>query len=144
MKACSNFKRTHLFLIEAWEGIYRAMIDSYLTHSTSATGKNLQDAIHHSMNDIENSESFVKTFNDTLDKLKSGQRDFLYEFKTFIQSRASMDDTWRFWVQFVFQDAMAYICLFLAIGSGDWNLRLASIKQMAPIFQHLITLRIKN
>ena len=44
------------------------------------------------------------------------------------------DETWRFWVQFVFQDAMAYVSLFLAIQSGDWNLWLASVKSMAAVF----------
>ena len=34
------------------------------------------------------------------------------EFKRFIQKMARTDDTWRFWVQFVFEDAMAYISLF--------------------------------
>ena len=40
-------------------------------------------------------------------------------FRSFIQMLARTDDdTWRFWVQFLFQDAMAYIGLFLAIGVG--------------------------
>lgn len=42
------------------------------------------------------------------------------EFKSFIQTRAQGDDTWKFWVQFVFQDPMAYVDLFL--------------KFMAPVF----------
>ena len=44
------------------------------------------------------------------------------------------NDTWRFWVQFVFEDAMAYLSLFIAICSGNWDLRVASIKSMAAIF----------
>ena len=56
------------------------------------------------------------------------------DFKSFIQNRARTDDTWKFWIQFVFQDAMAYIGLFLAIRSGDWQLRMASMKLMAPTF----------
>ena len=56
------------------------------------------------------------------------------EFKTFIQELACTDSTWRFWAQFVFQDAAAYVGLFLAIRSGDWYLRTACIKQMAPVF----------
>ncbi len=47
---------------------------------------------------------------------------------------AQLDYTWRFWIQFVFEDAMAYIGLFLAIRSGNWNLRMASMKKMASIF----------
>jgi len=38
------------------------------------------------------------------------------------------------WVQFAFVDAMAYVGLFLAIQSGDWQLRVAVMKLMAPIF----------
>ncbi len=47
---------------------------------------------------------------------------------------AETDETWRFWVQFTFQDAVAYIGLFLGSRSGDWDLRIAALKQMAPIF----------
>ena len=47
---------------------------------------------------------------------------------------ASNDDICRFWVQFVFVDAMAYISLYLAIRSGNWQLRMHSMKNMAPIF----------
>ena len=55
-------------------------------------------------------------------------------FDKFIQLMAQKDDTWRFWVQFAFQDAMAYVTLFLAIRSGNWKLRVASLQQMAPLF----------
>ena len=54
--------------------------------------------------------------------------------QVFIHKIACTDDTWRFWVQFVFEDAMAYKSLFLAIRSGDWDLRVASIKSMAALF----------
>ena len=47
---------------------------------------------------------------------------------------ARTDETWRFWVQFVFEDAVAHVSLFLAIHSGDWDLQIASIKSMAAVF----------
>ena len=40
---------------------------------------------------------------------------------------------WKFWKQFVFEDGLAYIGLFIAIRSGNRELRLASIKLMAPV-----------
>ena len=55
-------------------------------------------------------------------------------FKQFIQTMAASDDTWRFWIEFVFEDAMAYIMLFLAMRSGNWQLRMAAIKLMVPLF----------
>ena len=41
------------------------------------------------------------------------------------------DPNWKFWNDFVSLNAFA---LFASIRSGNWNLRLASIKLMAPIF----------
>ena len=55
-------------------------------------------------------------------------------FSTLIQSQAHKNPTLQFWYQFIFEDCLAYIGLFLAIRTGDWNLRLASIKLMAPLF----------
>ena len=37
-------------------------------------------------------------------------------------------------MQFVFEDVLAYLGLYLAIRSGDWDLRMACVKMMAPIF----------
>ena len=122
IQVCGQFKRTHCFLLEVWEALYRAMITVFLekqsevhTHPLTLIANKLShpespDVIHH-----VTSENFKK-------------------FKAFIQKLAKKDETWRFWVQCVFQDLMAYIGLFLAIRSGDWSLRVASIKQMAATF----------
>lgn len=47
---------------------------------------------------------------------------------------ACRDETWRFWIQYVFVDAMAYVSLFFAIRSGDWHLRMSSVKSTAAVF----------
>ena len=76
-------------------------------------------------------EDFLELFNEQLAAMIT----LLSKcFQSFIQSQATVDNTWQFWTQFVFEDCMAYIGLFLAIRSGDWNLRMACIKQLATIF----------
>ena len=79
-------------------------------------------------------ENFPQLFNKRLQTLEGSISQHYEEFKSFIQSKAQKDDTWTFWNQFVFQDAMAYVGLFLAIRSGDWDLRMGSMKSMAPVF----------
>ena len=44
------------------------------------------------------------------------------------------DHTWKFWAQFVFEDCLAYIRLYLAVRNRNWRLRVACLKQMAPLF----------
>ena len=36
IKECSQFKRTHHFIMEAWEAIYRAMLECFLTTTSNA------------------------------------------------------------------------------------------------------------
>ena len=65
------------------------------------------------------------------------------KFSCFLDKLTSNDTTWKFWIQFVFQDVLAYVSLYLAIRSAEWELRMASIKLMAPIFSafHHLTYR---
>ena len=41
-------------------------------------------------------------------------------------------------MQFMFEDAMASVAFFLAMQSGEWDLRKASMKSMAPVFTAFI------
>ena len=63
-----------------------------------------------------------------------GSSQYHANFHSFLQARCSRDLTWKFWVQFVFQDAFTYVGFYLAIRSGNWYLRTAALKEMAPLF----------
>ncbi len=59
----------------------------------------------------------------------------MYEsFVQYISAKGERDNMWKFWKEFVFRDAFAYVCLFLSIRGGIWSLCTASIKTMAPMF----------
>ena len=47
---------------------------------------------------------------------------------------AGKDDTFTFWIYFLLHDCHASVCLYIAIRGGMWVLRMASLKEMCPIF----------
>ena len=55
-------------------------------------------------------------------------------FTTFVTAMKDKYPNWKFWNDFVSLNTFAYIALFASIRSGNWNLRLASIKLIAPVF----------
>ena len=128
IQTCGQFKRTHQFLLEVWEGLYRSIMSVFIQTEQDCPEalKSLADKI------IASKTCDTETVHMIISET---QHLFSFDrFKAFIQQLARTDSTWTFWVQFVFQDAAAYVGLFLAMRSGDWDLRTASLKQMAPIF----------
>ena len=129
IQSCSQFKRTHHFILEVWESMYRVMLLKYAESNGSISLLHGLTSKLISMN----TEKFLFEFQKHL-AFNETRTDHLDGFRLFIQNMARTDETWRFWVQFVFEDAMAYVSLFLAIRSRNWDLRLASIKSMAAVF----------
>ena len=55
-------------------------------------------------------------------------------FKEFVNRMAQRDAVWCPWADFVLINCDCYITLYLAIQSSNWNLRVSSLKRMAPLF----------
>ena len=132
IQSCSQFQRTHRFILEAWEAMYRVMILKHIQHckenASSLPDTLIQEIIQFVQTKPHN--HFPRIYNKHLQSKSRALSQYLQEFRLFVQESARKNDTWRFWAQFVFEDAMAYISLFLAIRSGDWNLRMASMKSI--------------
>ena len=130
LESCSNFKRTHQFLLQAWEGLYREMINAFLAetdqHSTVEAAKCILSSA------TEQISSPVHVMQRTVELIQDGK--VLDKFREFVDEKAASDDTLKFWRQFVFVDCYSYVGLYLAIRGSDWNLRLSSLKLMAPLF----------
>lgn len=123
---CGNFKRTHHFLLQSWQAIYRVMLDSFCeSHSDMP---DLQQVSIHATADpllILNISEMIPIGTENVDYAK---------FREYVSKMATKDSTWKFWEQFVFQDCFGYIMLHLGLRCSNWTLRVAALKLMAPLF----------
>jgi hypothetical protein len=134
IQACSQFARTHQFILEVWEAMYQAMVSAFITSQT-CTVTDMPTLLCHAFDNLsERDDTFSVAFNKMLLQLSDITTATYAEFKKFVALMANDDDIWRYWIQFVFEDALPYVSLFLALRSGDWDLRIASLKQMVPLF----------
>lgn len=126
LEKCSHFKRTHhFFCLQAWQGMHRQMLHAYITNQNMLPHlSSLYDALR--QEDLMPKE-FLTVVEGSLSEIKYN------DFQAFIQRVSEADDTWKFWGQFV-QDCLAYVGLFVAIRCQSWQLRVSSLKKMAPLF----------
>ena len=118
LQNCSHFKRTHRFILQVWEALYVNMVEIFLNNEPEAAELLLHQT---------RVSGIVPTFRDsyaTLLHIRS-------QFDTFAASMAETDPNWKFWHEFV---SLNGIALFLSIRSANWDLRLGSLKLMAPVF----------
>ena len=124
LQKCSHFKRTHNFILQSWEAIYMHMLNTFPTRNPTVA-----DVIQelHEQSACTSLPSLFQTMRVKIADVQS-------LFTSFVQIMAESDPNWKFWNEYVSLNALSYIALFASIRSGNWALRLASIKLMAPIF----------
>ena len=130
----SNFKRTHNFLLEVWESMYRHFLSLFLTAEAPSYYPEYVSNWIKSFPQSKNQESTLRNLKEMLDDQSEKYKDFQEDFMKFVDDQSEKNETKKFWSQFVFQDCFAYVSLYLAIRSGRWDLRMAAIKSMAALF----------
>ena len=129
----SNFKRTHNFVLEVWESMYRHFLSSLRNEAPAYFQEYVSNWIK-SYPESKDQDSALRNLKEMLNDLLDKYQDFQEDFTAFLREESSKDRTKQFWCQFVFQDCYAYVCLYMAIRSGNWYLRMGAIKSMAALF----------
>ena len=136
----SNFKKTHDFLLQLFEALYRFFLSLYIDASSTKNGKDYSEILSTSVAHVlkifnkAKCDSDLETIrNEVAKTIPSGELSYK-DFSKFMESLALKQDIIKFWYQFLFKDCLSYISLFIAIRYRNWDLRVGSIKQLAAIF----------
>lgn len=123
---CSHFMRTHFFIVQVWEALYLEMISAFVKAEPNFEEfqTKLQSLIDANPSTIDLLLGTKQLVNETLT---------FNQFNAFVASKSAADDTWRLWYNFVFHDCYCYVTLFLSLRTSNWNLRISSLKSMAPL-----------
>ena len=138
----TDFDKTFAFLLQTWEAMYRLEVEMFLLYKEKEDQSVLQkfnckdflkdvaDIMSVNLNTDKTVEQYAEAFLSLQDKLDG----YYDEFINFVSDMSSKSNTFSFWKNFVHQDCMTYILLFLAGRSGNWNLRMFVLKKMMPVF----------
>ena len=122
LEKCSNFKRTHRFLLQVWQAMYRSMIHNFLQENSQLL--TIAATFVHNTDTISSVQLLEAI------RVSTSHTDFI----VFLKTMSTRDSTWKFWSQFVLTDCPAYVGLYLAIRNQNWHLLVSSLKLMAPLF----------
>ena len=147
LKSCQNFKRTHRFLLQVYEAIYIYQFKCFLDFRNGKpetecsadnefllrTVQSVVDEVHikGDLCDYTGMEEFVAKVHLKLHEFLPA---LLEEFSEFCDNKAEKYETFKFWNRFLKEDCFSYIQLWIAIRTGDWNMRQVALKKMAPLF----------
>ena len=143
--SCNNFRLVHNFIIQLGEAVLRTMFTKFMNHrmepffncsyeSHSLTSDTIVNIIAQPMLNASTSDLIKPALLQVVDIMETGRLKSLHdEFNMFIDQIAQKDSTWKFWKGFIFIDFLAYLSLFTAVRTRNWNLRVASLKEIAPL-----------
>ena len=131
--ACGKFKRTNDFILKAWESVLRIFLSEFVANSEN--GKMVAEQIKEVLSTHSTDEEpDVSSLFKLMVHLCEDEGKLTSEFQQYLTNLSAQDDTCKLWRKFVLEDCLPYIGLYIAMRSGNWNLRMYSIKEMAALF----------
>ena len=132
LKTSSNFRRTHLFLLECFESVYEYFLQSYgeSIDEFQASLCNLLDKFKQIKNEVDLEEFRLMASSFVANKLPTLYSKFLKHLETLVKKH----DTYKFWHGFLFEDCLPYLSLYISIRYRNWEMRVASLKHMVPLY----------
>lgn len=91
----SNFKRTHNFLMEAWEAMYRHFLTLFHDSNDKKSQEHLRDWLNsfpESLNQQQCHRNLKELISDLHEKFPKREQ----HFQDFLEKIASKDSTWKF------------------------------------------------
>jgi hypothetical protein len=131
LEKCSHFKRTHSFLLQLWEAMFTELISFFVNVNPqfASLQKSIHDVFSRAVDEGLSPLDLLLTVQHLVTEALA-----LQDFTDFVAAQSKADDTFQLWSNFVLRDCFCYICLFIAIRTSNWELRVSSIKNMAPLF----------
>ena len=122
----SNFKRTHNFLLEVWESVYRHFLSTFLRTDAPAYFQEYVSNWIKSFPESKDQDSTLRNLKEMLSDLSDKYKDFQEDFTTFLCEESSKDKTKSFGVSLCFKIAMR-MCVSMwqygvAAGTLEWVL----------------------
>lgn len=114
----SNFRRTHEFLLQAYEAIYRYFLSIYISKTMHSHEQEILvdkiSCLASKFADMK-SESDLSTFREMVSEALTGTTVSYSDLQGFIDQLCRASDTVCFWYRFLCVDCFSYIALFLSL-----------------------------
>lgn len=138
----TNFRRTHLFLLQCYEAIYTYFLQLFYSSKTESDEgvyeEGIKLVIQKLLKEFEviTSDAELEQFRASVASTIPPQQlaEIHSEFMAFMKALSLKQDTVKFWYNFLFEDCTAYIGLYVSIRYRIWDLRTASLKQLAAVY----------
>ncbi|GAQ92684.1 hypothetical protein KFL_010930030 [Klebsormidium nitens] len=145
LKEGTNFRRNNLFKLRVWEAMFRFQLKLFwksggLPFLDAAAATELEEEVRRAERpgppadgDTVDQAELPARVQAVLDALGVDLDGLYVAFMVWGKKASESKKTWRFWWDYVHQEGLAYVSLFLAIRTGNWNLKMAVYVKLAPL-----------
>ena len=134
---CTNFDRTYNFIQQVWEALYRWQIEVFLKYRNEGQHSlptEFDQVISEIALDLNKGYDSYETLSDKIQEFSDKLIGLQSEFEIYNQKACEENENYRVWHKFIHIDCANYIGFFIALRTGDWNLRNSCLKKMTQIF----------